>query len=252
VPRVRLTLEYDGTDFFGFQFQASGERTVQSVLETALNALTKDSSARIFGAGRTDAGVHALGQVAHFDVDWRIPEDKIATAINVNLPPDLVVRSAEIAPNGFHSRFDATSRTYRYVILNQSQRSALLGRYSWFVPYALSVEKMQAAAVRLIGLNDYAAFGTAQTEEKSTVRLMSRIEVRRWKQCLLITVRGNAFLRQMVRALVGTLVAAGQGHVTPSEVTRILESRDRQALPPIAPARGLCLVRVGYDGVRLT
>lgn len=249
--RIRLTLEYDGTDFSGFQLQGLGLRTVQGELEAALRKMTGETI-RVSGAGRTDTGVHASGQVCHFDVDWGITEEKIAGALNANLPRDMSVRGARCVEEGFHSRFSATSRTYRYAILNRPQPSALLQRYVWHLIKPLETEAMQAAGKVLLGAHDFATFGRASSPEKSTVRFLERLEVRRYRQCVLITVRGNAFLRQMVRSVVGTLVLVGQGKLTPGEIEVILQSRDRRKCPSVAPAQGLCLVRVGYDGERLT
>jgi tRNA pseudouridine38-40 synthase len=248
--RVRLTLEYDGTDFAGFQLQR-GERTVQGELEAALTQITGVETIRIFGAGRTDAGVHALGQVAHFDVNWKISEEKIGRALTAYLPPDISVRKAEYVEQEFHARFSATSRTYRYAILNRPQPSALLTRYVWHVTKPLRVERMQEAARVLCGTHDFATFGQPDTRGKSTIRFVDRIVVRPWGPCLLVTVRGNAFLRQMVRSLVGTLVHVGQERLSVDGVSELLSVCDRRACPPIAPARGLCLVRVSYDGQRI-
>lgn len=246
----RLTLEYDGTDFAGFQFQGKGERTVQGVLESAIAELSGEAAVRVHGAGRTDAGVHALGQVAHFRAAWPIPPERLAPALTWALDRDLVVRRAEIAEPGFHSRFSATGRVYRYVILNRPAPSALLGRFALHVPEALDVAAMRGAARHLVGVHDFASFGRPAAPGRSTVRDVSRVDVRRWKDCVLITVRGNAFLRQMVRSFVGTLLAAGRGAIAPEEVVRIRERRDRAACPPVAPAHGLCLVRVEYEGTR--
>lgn len=251
--RVRLLLEYDGTDFAGFQAQGQGERTVQGELEAALTRITGAEKLRVHGAGRTDAGVHALGQVAHFDVDWKISEDKIAGALNANLPRDISVRKAEQAEQEFHARYSATSRTYRYAILNRRQPSALLTRYVWHVAKPLEPTAMQEAGRMLCGVHDFATFGQPDMPGKSTERFVERITVcpLRNEACLLITVKGNAFLRQMVRSLVGTLVQVGQGRLSVEAVRELLEAKDRQVCPPIAPARGLCLVRVGYDGQRI-
>jgi len=248
-PTFRLALEYDGTDFAGFQLQGKGERTVQGVLETTIARLS-GNLCRVHGAGRTDTGVHATGQVAHFESDWRVPADKLAVALNRELPRDLAVRRADQSPPGFHARYSATSRTYRYVVLNRPARSALLGRFALHVPRALDVEAMRAAAMRLIGVHDFAAFGRPDAPGKSTVRDVTDIEVRAWRDCVFITVRGNAFLRSMVRAFVGTLLKAGTGALTPGDVENLLGSRDRAACPPLAPAHGLCLARVAYDGTR--
>jgi tRNA pseudouridine38-40 synthase len=250
--RVRLILEYDGTDFAGFQLQGKGERTVQSELESALSQIS-GGQIRVSGAGRTDAGVHALGQVAHFDVDWKISEEKIAGALNAHLPRDISVRRAEWVEPEFHARFSATSRTYRYAILNRPQPSALLTRYVWHVTKPLAVEQMRQVGAMLCGTHDFATFGQPTGPGMSTVRFIERITVRPLKSgsCLLITVRGNAFLRQMVRSLVGTLVQVGQGKLSADGVAELLRVCDRRACPPIAPARGLCLVRVGYEGQRI-
>lgn len=252
MPRIRLTLEYDGTDFAGFQLQGRGERTVQGTLEATLNRLTGGSAdIRVHGAGRTDAGVHALGQVAHFDVpEWRIPVERTALVLNGALPDDLVVRDARILDEGFHARYSATSRTYRYVVLNRAAPSAMLGRFATHVREPLDAGVMRATAAGLVGTHDFASFGQPDAPGKSTVRIVTRVDVRPWKDCLLITVQGNAFLRQMVRSFVGTLLEAGRGRIGPRDVITIRESRDRAACPPVAPARGLCLVRVGYAGTR--
>jgi tRNA pseudouridine38-40 synthase len=250
VRTFRLVLEYDGTDFAGFQLQGKGERTVQSVLEAAIARLAGEPC-RVHGAGRTDAGVHALGQVAHFASLWPVPVEKLAGALNANLPRDLVVRRAEIAEAGFHARYSATSRTYRYVVLNRPAPSALMGRFALHVRQPLDISAMRAVAAELIGNHDFGAFGRPDEPNKSTVREIRQVDVRPWRpDCVLITVRGNAFLRTMVRAFVGTLLAAGRGRLTPGDVQTIRDGRDRTACPALAPAHGLCLVRVDYSGTR--
>lgn len=247
---LRLTLEYDGTDFTGFQLQGKGERTVQGTLEAAIQRLS-GAACRIHGAGRTDAGVHALGQVAHFETVWPIPAANLAFALNNVLPRDLVVREAREAAAGFHARFRATGRVYRYVVLNRAAPSALLGRFALHIRDPLDLAAMRAAARHLEGSYDFAAFGQPSAPGRSTVRVVRRVDVRPWKDCLLVTVRGNAFLRQMVRSFAGTLLAAGQGAIAPADVKTIRESRDRAQCPPVAPAWGLCLLRVEYDGTRI-
>lgn len=248
---MRLTLEYDGTDFAGFQLQAPGFRTVQGELENAICRLSGEFS-RVHGAGRTDAGVHALGQVAHFESYWGIPLAHLARTLNNALPDDLVVKVVASAEPGFHSRFSATSRTYRYVILNREAPSALLGRFAFYLRAKLDIEAMRSASQFLIGSHDFAAFGRASAPGNSTFRTMERFDIRTWKDCVLITVRGNAFLRQQVRAFAGTLLEVGRGRLSAGEVAVIRDSRDRSKCPPIAPAKGLCLVRVDYSGQRIT
>ena len=190
MSRVCLTLEYDGTDFAGFQTQGKGERTVQGELEAALTQLTR-TQIRVHGAGRTDAGVHALGQVAHFDVDWKISEDKIAGALSAYLPRDMSVRKVEQVEQEFHARFSATSRTYRYAILNRPQPSALLTRYVWHLTKPLDVEGMRETGRILCGAHDFATFGQPTAPGYSTVRVVEKIAVRSLGPCLLITVRGH-------------------------------------------------------------
>jgi tRNA pseudouridine38-40 synthase len=248
---VRLTLEYDGTDFAGFQLQAPGWRTVQGELESVIQKLSGQFS-RVHGAGRTDAGVHALGQVAHFESDWGIPLPYMARTLNNVLPDDLVVKAVALAEPGFHSRFSATSRTYRYVILNREAPSALLGRFAHGLRSKLDLEAMREATQYLVGSHDFAAFGKASAPGHSTVRYMERFDIRSWKDCVLITVRGNAFLRQQVRSFVGTLLEVGRGKLSAQDVVVIRDSLDRGKCPPIAPAKGLCLVRVDYSGQRIT
>lgn len=247
--RYRLLVEYDGTDFAGFQFQGGGNRTVQGCLEAALSKLG-GGPIRVHGAGRTDAGVHASGQVVHFDATWTLPTERLAEAVFPHLPNDLAVKRAEVAEAGFHARFDATRRTYRYVVLNRIAPSALLARFSLHERRPLNVDAMRAAAGELIGSHDFAAFGTAHGPSGSTVRRVDRIAVRTQRDCVLIVVTGNAFLRQQVRSFVGTLLQAGRGKLDPSGVREIRESRERARCPAVAPARGLCLVRVDYDGIR--
>lgn len=249
MSRFFLTLEYDGTEFAGFQIQGKGERTVQGTLEAAIERLS-GSFSRVHGAGRTDAGVHATRQMAHFDSDWRVPVERMSLALNGTLPRDLVVKSACVVSDQFHARYSASARVYRYVILNRAAPSALLGRYALHIREALNVEAMRQAAAELVGTHDFATFGLPDAPGKSTVRWVTDVRVRPWKDCILITVRGNAFLRQMVRAFVGTLLMAGQGRLTADAVRRIRESRDRAECPPVAPAQGLCLVRVEYGGQR--
>jgi len=249
--RLRLGVEYDGTDFAGFQSQGEHLRTVQRELERALERVVHHP-VRIHGAGRTDAGVHALGQVVHADVAWRAPTDAVPAALNCHLKPDLRVTAAQVAEDGFHARYSATGRTYRYTVLNRAAPSALLGRFVWHRAAPLDIEAMRIGAEYLVGLHDFAAFGRPDASGKSTVRQVRRCAIRRWRGCVLVTIEGNAFLRQMVRSIVGTLVEVGQGRLAPETVQAIRESGDRGQCPPIAPAQGLCLVQVRYDGQRLT
>ncbi|MFM7321089.1 MAG: tRNA pseudouridine(38-40) synthase TruA [Armatimonadota bacterium] len=248
--RYRLTLEYDGTDFLGFQYLGEGRRSVQGEVERAIERVT-GRAVRVHGAGRTDAGVHALGQVVHFDLDDHLEPRRLQGNLNGVLPKDVSVRRCVQVEAGFHSRFDATGRSYLYCIVNRSPRSALRGRFAWHMPGTLDLGRMRDAARLLVGTHDYAAFGRAARVELSTVRQVRRIAVRRWRGMVLVSIEGNAFLRHMVRALVATLVQIGLGRMPVVEAGEILASKDPDRCPAIAPAKGLCLMAVEYTGQRV-
>lgn len=247
--RYRATVEYDGTDFLGFQIQARG-RTVQGELEKAIERITQ-KQVRVLGAGRTDAGVHASGQVIAFDVSWRHTDQVLHRALNAVLPGDIAISHLTTTYPAFHPRFDAKWRQYRYTILNQPIRSPLWARDAYQVAEPLDVEAMGEASQALVGSHDFAAFGKP-TQGQSTVRHVMRAE---WfvqhprgikGKLLVFEITANAFLYRMVRNIVGTLVRVGRGEFLPNEVTALMEAKDRAASGPPAPPCGLCLVRVEY------
>lgn len=245
---LKLTLEYDGTEFSGFQRQGQGERTVQSVLEETLKRLSPREDITLHGAGRTDIGVHALGQVVSFQTGSSLPLERWAIALNSLLPPDAAVVKAEETVPEFHARFSAKQRTYGYLIWTRRTRSALWGRYSLHYRGELDVELMRRAARPLVGVHDFAAYARhGGNPGRTTVRDLRRLSVRRVPNGLLVTATANGFLRTMVRNLVGGLIAVGSGKVPAETLTEILATRDR-VLNPIAPAasQGLCLLRVDY------
>lgn len=245
---LKLTVEYDGTEFSGYQRQAQGERTVQSVLEETLRRLIPREEPTLYAAGRTDIGVHALGQVVSFQTSSSLPLERWAIALNSLLPPDIAVASAEEAAPEFHARFSARQRTYGYMIWTRRTRSALWGRYSLHYRGDLSLELMRQAALPLVGTHDFAAYARqGGNPGKTTVRDLRRLSVRRVSDGLLVTATANGFLRSMVRNLVGGLIAVGSGKVRPEMLEEILETRDR-VRNPIAPAapQGLFLWRVDY------
>jgi tRNA pseudouridine38-40 synthase len=244
VRHFKATVEYDGTDFAGFQWQHA-TRTVQGTLETAIATRTGQTT-RVAGAGRTDAGVHAVGQVVSFGVETRIPTERMALALNSALPPDLTVRRVEEVGAEFHARFSASSRAYAYLILNRQTPSALMRRYAAFTPFALDVDAMKAAAAMLPGEQDFAAFANELTEEQTTFRDVMRCQVGRYRRFVLVRIEANAFLRGMVRNIVGTLMEVGTGKRAPDELHAILQSRDRRLAGPSAPPQGLFLMRVRY------
>ncbi len=247
--RIRLVLEYDGTDFAGYQAQGKGERTVQATLEEALGQIS-GHPVIAHGAGRTDSGVHARGQVVHFDLSGRIPTDRIVTALNGNLPRDIAVRSASEVTQDFHARFSAKQRTYAYLLWREPSRSALWGRYTWWEPANLDIREMRDAASLLVGIRDFGAFANAGGDPGSTlVRHVKRLEVRPMPggSILAIRVTANAFLRSMVRNLVGALVSVGKRELTPQELEEIAGHGRREQNPcATAPPQGLCLMRVDY------
>ncbi|HEX5322732.1 MAG TPA: tRNA pseudouridine(38-40) synthase TruA [Capsulimonadaceae bacterium] len=246
---IKLTLEYDGTDFAGFQTQGKGERTVQTTLERAVSSLTGEE-ASVTVAGRTDAGVHARGQVVNFRTASSIPVDRIAIALNGILPRDISVRNAKEAGDKFHARFSARQRTYVYLIWTEPERSALWGRFALHEPRELNLPAMTQAANGLVGSRNFGAFANAGGEPGSTlVRDLRRLDIRTIKlgSMVGVVVTANAFLRAMVRNLVGALVTVGRGEMTIEELTAVSQAEDRTSNPcPTAPAHGLCLLRVDY------
>lgn len=249
---VRLTVAYDGTGFHGWQRQPSAP-TVQACLEEAIRRVIGEP-VKLFGSGRTDAGVHALGQVSNFTSSCRIPLSNLLKAVNNVLPPEVRVREAcEVSP-GFHARYDVRSKTYRYRILQSKICSPFLWRFVWHCPYALDRQRMAAAARTFVGIHDFTSFaasGDAEDEVSGTSSMTRTVFASRvlWSprtRILAYEVRGSGFLHHMVRNLVGTLVEVARGKLKPDDVPRILKTQDRTLAGPTAPAQGLCLVRVEY------
>ncbi len=247
--KLKLTVEYDGTDFAGFQMQAPGVRTVQSELAGAIQRIT-GAEAIVHAAGRTDAGVHALGQVAHFATESQMSASRIESALNAVLPSDVNVREVSWAGDEFHARFSAVRRTYLYLILNRPARSAVWHRYSVHEPKPLNIDAMRAVARVLTGTNNFSSFAASGGNPGSSyIRRVERLQVRRVGNGELIAIRctANAFLRSMVRNFAGMLMAAGHGGIDVDGVLQVLAAQSRLRNPcKTAPARGLCLLRVDY------
>jgi tRNA pseudouridine38-40 synthase len=235
---------YDGTDFLGFQWQAQG-RTVQAVLEAALQQVTQ-ATTRVIGAGRTDTGVHAAGQVIGFWTTWRYPFADLQRALNAVLPADVAVREIAPAEMSWHPRFSAVRRYYRYTVLNQPWRSPLDRRYAHLVTQPLDLEAMRAAAALLVGIHDFASFGQP-TQGDSTVRALFSADWLRVDVRFYFDVIGSGFLRGMMRCLAGTLLQVGVGAWGIDRVATVLAARDRALAAPPAPACGLCLIQVDYE-----
>ncbi|MDO8588659.1 MAG: tRNA pseudouridine(38-40) synthase TruA [Armatimonadota bacterium] len=241
---IKAVVEYDGTDYSGFQRQPR-RRTVQGELERALAEIMKEP-VRVTGAGRTDAGVHAAGQVISFKTVCAIPTDRVCVALNSVLSRDIVLVQAEEVGPEFHARYSARQRIYEYRILNTEQPSALFGRFVWHVPDKLNLRAVRKAAEYLLGTHDFAAFSLSQRDEKSTVRELSALEISRHCDIISVVLKANGFLHSMARGIVGTLVEIGQGRRSPDDMKTILEGRDRSGAGKTAPARGLCLIEVVY------
>jgi tRNA pseudouridine38-40 synthase len=250
VRHIRLVVEYDGTDLSGWQRQANGP-TVQGHLEAALAKLLQHETP-VVGASRTDAGVHARGQVASFRTERAIPLHGFRRGLNSMLPDSIAIREATEVGDDFHPRFSATGKHYRYTLLARPDRSPRLARDSWHVSDPLDAEAMQAAATLLVGTHDFAAFRAAGCASKTSVRRIESISVvRRPDDRVIVDVRGNAFLRNMVRILVGTLAEVGSGARQVTQVSEILAGKDRTKAGITAPPQGLELIEVRYDGTRV-
>ncbi len=244
MPTYRIVVEYDGTLFSGLQFQPA-ERTVAGELQRALGVLFAEPVA-VSAAGRTDAGVHASGQVISFTSARRFPIERLALALNANLPNDLTVRDAGIAADGFSARFDALARTYEYRILNRPSPSALARRYAHHVHRPLDLDAMRAAARDLIGQHDFIAFCGVLPEHGGTVRTVHAVDVARRGDDVIVRITGLGFLHRMVRISVGTLIEIASGRRAVDDIPAILASRDRRRAGYTAPAAGLTLVGVRY------
>ena len=244
---LKLTLSYDGTRLVGWQRQAEGE-SVQGVLEDAL-ARFEGAPVTVHGAGRTDAGVHALGQVASVEVSFAHDTATLTRALNAQLPEDVRVLSVEEAAPGFHARFSARSKSYRYCIRNSAVASPFERAYAWHVPQPLDIDAMQQASSRLLGRHDFSSFRSIGTDVPDAVRTLHTSELMTGDDGSLLTyeVSGDGFLRHMVRAIVGTLVEVGRGWRAPAQMDALLQARDRARAGATAPPHGLFLVRVDYD-----
>jgi tRNA pseudouridine38-40 synthase len=242
VAVVKLVLAYDGSEFHGFARQP-GRRTVEGALLEGLERVLGESP-QLSVAGRTDAGVHAWGQVISFETE----EDpaRVARSLNGMLAPEVVVRSAARAPDGFDARSRATARQYRYRIRTASVPDPFTARFEWYRPGDYRLGAMRAAARHLVGRHDFASFCRAPKDGGSTVRTLRRLTARRDGERLEIGARADSFLHQMVRSLVGTLVAVGEGAMEPGSMPAVLAARDRSAAGPVAPPDGLVLVSVTY------
>ncbi|HQR43893.1 MAG TPA: tRNA pseudouridine(38-40) synthase TruA [Gemmatales bacterium] len=243
---TKLIISYDGTDFFGWQRQPAF-RTVQQTLEEVLQRLAGGEEVKCIANGRTDTGVHAVGQVVNFHSNITLSMDKLIRACNGLLPKDIAVHHAEVVPDDFHASFSSTRKLYRYVINDGRTPDVFLRRYSWYHPYCrLNVDAMNAGAACLLGEHDFRCFETEWPNRTSSVRTIYHLKVIRLNDYLWINVEANGFLYNMVRAITGTLANVGRGYWPPEHVKTILDGGKRTEAGPNAPPEGLFLMRVTY------
>lgn len=243
--RVALGIEYDGSSYRGYQEQPGGQ-TIQDELQRALAKIAA-TPVNVVCAGRTDAGVHATGQVVHFDTEARRPMTAWVRGVNTFLPPDIAIRWARVVPDAFHARFSAFGRSYRYLLINRPQRPGVWnGRAGWY-HHPLDISRMREAAGLLLGEHDFSAFRAADCQAKSPVKLMRRAEVKRLDDLVVFDFEAGAFLYHMVRNLVGSLVYVGQGKHPPGWIAELLLKADRRLAAPTFSPAGLYLVGVHYE-----
>ena len=244
MKRVKLIVAYDGTNYHGWQTQPNAV-TIEEVLNHHLSELLKEEI-KVIGASRTDAGVHALGNVAVFDTSARMPADKISYALNTRLPEDIRIQDSCEVPSDFHPRFQKTTKTYEYRILNRRFPVPTERLYSYFYHYKLDVDKMKEATSYLIGRHDFASFCGSGAQVKTTIRTVTSMDV--WRDGDMVTIRisGTGFLYNMVRIISGTLIEIGNGQYPPERMDKILKACDRGAAGPTAPAQGLTLMGIEF------
>lgn len=242
--RVKLVVAYDGTNYCGWQVQPNGI-TIEEVLNRHLSELLEENIV-VTGASRTDARVHALGNVAVFDTDTRMPAEKISFALNQRLPDDIVVQESSEVPEDFHPRFSKSRKTYEYRILNRRFRLPLERNTSYFYHHPLDVEKMQQAAAYLVGEHDFTSFSSVHAQTTTFVRTIYSLDVDKAEDRISVRITGNGFLYNMVRIIVGTLIQVGAGIIEPEYMKEILEGKDRSLAGPTAPPEGLTLQEIEY------
>ena len=244
MKRVKLTVAYDGTNYCGWQVQPNGI-TIQEVLNQCLSEFTGEKIETI-GASRTDAGVHALGNVAVFDTEMRMPGDRFSFALNQRLPEDIRIQKSEEVDVNFHPRYIKSQKTYEYRILNRRFPIPTERFYSHFTYIPLDIEKMREAAEYLVGEHDFKSFCGTGAQVKTTVRTVKEIQIEKNEDRITIRITGEGFLYNMVRIIAGTLMDIGGGLYPPEKMQEILEAKDRKKAGPTAPARGLTLMEIQY------
>ena len=243
---IKLTIEYDGKDFNGWQKQPN-KLNIQGTIEKAIEAITQEEPINLTASGRTDAGVHSLGQVANFKTNSKIPIEKMATAINSRLKKSIVIKKAEEVDERFHSRYNCKRKTYRYIINNSKEGTAIYRGLECHVPQKLDINSMKEAVKFFEGEHDFKAFKASGTSSKSSVRTIYKAEVIQQGEKIFIELTGNGFLYNMVRIIAGTLVDVGLGKIASEEIPEIINSMDRKRAGKTLRPNGLYLVKVEYE-----
>ncbi|MBY6038429.1 tRNA pseudouridine(38-40) synthase TruA [Fictibacillus nanhaiensis] len=246
MARMKVTVAYDGTDFAGYQIQPVG-RTVQGSIQKVLQKVHKGEFVPTSASGRTDAGVHAFGQVVHFDTNMDIPESGWVRGLNAMLPKDIQVRNVEKMDESFHARFSSTSKEYHYKLLTGQQPDIFRRNQTFHYPYPLNRSEMKKACEYFLGTHDFTSFSSVKTHVTDKVRTIYRLEMVEDGEELTFKIKGTGFLYNMVRIIVGTLLDVGRGKKRPEEIKTILERKDRSFASKTAPAHGLYLIQVSYD-----
>ena len=242
---IRLLIEYDGTNYAGWQRQKN-DKTVQETLSKVIEQVVREKIT-LYGAGRTDAGVHALGQVANFKTNSAIPSEQLVHAINFYLPHDITVKEATDVPESFHAQYNAKSKVYQYTLLNDWIRSSLNRNICYMCGFQLDMNKMTEASRCLIGTHDFTSFTTKALQEKNRIRTIKKLDIRKEGKYIYFTIEADGFLYNMVRTIVGTLIEVGRGKISAGDIKGILDVKNRKLAGPTAPAKGLCLMAVKYE-----
>ncbi len=241
---LRLIIEYDGTNYHGWQRQKEA-LTIQGEIEDTIHSISGER-VKLVSSGRTDTGVHALGQVANFHTKSSLDAISWQRALNSRLPHDISIKKADFVPLEFHSRYSAKSKVYRYVILDQSLPSVFYRNYAWHIYYPLNIKKMRRGMEYLKGTHDFSSFQASSCTSKNPVRTIKYIEIEKRMNFITIIIEADGFLHHMVRNIIGTLIEVGRGKIEPKDIKRILELKDRKKAGPTAPPQGLYLVEVKY------
>ncbi|TDL85061.1 tRNA pseudouridine(38-40) synthase TruA [Vibrio vulnificus] len=245
MPKYKCVIAYDGTDFAGYQVQPE-KRTIQSEFEAVLAQMHKGTIIKVTASGRTDSGVHAKGQVLHFESPLTFPTENWIKAFSALLPTDIIVLEVDIVPDDFHARFHTTGKEYRYIVARSKLRDPFKRNYAYHYPYPLNVEAMREAISYLIGTHDFTSFCSAKTEVVDKVRTIKEMEFEESDDFMVFRFVGEGFLYNMVRILVGTLLDVGSGKMSPHDMSAILDKKDRSFAGKTAPAQGLYLWKVFY------